>query len=109
MAPKRPRSKQVRNPIPANSRRAEGDVISKGLNAMLEADGAYLAACMKENGMFPDGFMQQAMKSCIVRSRILTSIVAAAEWPSPHSHFYRGGRGVGAGPCGERRVMAVSW
>ena len=25
---------------------------------------------------------------------MLTSIVVAAEWPIPHSHFYRGGRGV---------------
>ena len=28
------------------------------------------------------------------RSSILTSIVVAEEWPNPHSHFYRGGRGV---------------
>ena len=28
------------------------------------------------------------------RSRILTSIVVAAEWPMPHSRFYRGGRRV---------------
>jgi len=40
---------------------------------------------------------------------ILISIVVAAEWPIPHSHFYRRGRGVADPGILTSIVVVAEW